>query len=123
MLELAKQPDRFVSASELSCRADIGWAFTRAIVRKLAACGWVESREGRSGGFRIKISPRELSVGEVIKAFQGPIRLSGCLSNKLVCQRHRSCPVRRQLQKLSKKLEDELNRFTLRDIVGAYIED
>ncbi len=46
--------------------------FLEAILRDLKQSGLTESLRGKEGGYRLLGSPRELSVGQVIRAVEGP---------------------------------------------------
>lgn len=45
--------------------------FLQIIMRDLRAAGIVESRRGKDGGYQLAIAPETLSVGQVIRCFEG----------------------------------------------------
>jgi Rrf2 family cysteine metabolism transcriptional repressor len=52
--------------------------FLENILGLLRQDGIVESVRGKEGGYRLGRSPRELSVGEVIRVIQGPLATVDC---------------------------------------------
>jgi Rrf2 family protein len=52
--------------------------FLEVILGQLKQAGFVGSRRGKDGGYFLVRSPGDLTVGEVMRFIQGPIRLVGC---------------------------------------------
>ena len=52
--------------------------FLEAILNQLKQAGFVDSKRGRYGGYFLLRSPDKLTVGEVMRSIQGPIRLVDC---------------------------------------------
>ena len=46
--------------------------FLEAILRDLKQAGLTESVRGKDGGYRLHQAPRDISVGEVVRAIEGP---------------------------------------------------
>jgi Rrf2 family protein len=44
------------------------------ILNQLKHAGYVESVRGKHGGYVLALKPRDITVGEIIKAVQGPIK-------------------------------------------------
>ena len=52
---------------------DIPARFLEAILRDLKQNGFTESIRGKEGGYLLSRPPREISLGEVIRAMEGPL--------------------------------------------------
>ncbi len=50
------------------------------ILRLLTRAGLLSSQRGAAGGYRLAREPEAISVLEIIRAFEGPIALTDCLS-------------------------------------------
>jgi Rrf2 family protein len=48
--------------------------FLEVILNQLKHAGYVESVRGKHGGYVLALKPRDITVGEIIKAVQGPIK-------------------------------------------------
>ena len=76
-----------VSARTLAERTGVTLRFTPKILNKLSAGGIVSSVKGASGGYRLEMSPQELSMGHIIECIDGPFELNHCLSSDFDCTR------------------------------------
>lgn len=85
---------------------------------------------GRKGGFRLSKDPSNISLLEVVKAIQGPVRLNRCLSGyglalrrdelgKGICPQQRKCKVRMRLIELEQFINSYLDSITLDEIVKS----
>ena len=67
-----------VSAKELADRTGVTIRFALKILRKLSLAGIVDSKKGAQGGYFLKKSPSEVSIGEIVETIEGPIHVSNC---------------------------------------------
>ena len=67
-LAIQSQSSTPVAASEISERHGIPGPFLVQILRTLRAAGWVQSIRGSQGGYRITVSPADLSLLQVAEA-------------------------------------------------------
>ena len=86
------------------------------LMQKLHAAGLVESDMGPKGGFRLRRLPDEVSIGEVIEAIQGPLRLNRCLLSDGLCARQETCPVREKMRHLQEQMDGYLKGVTLGEL-------
>lgn len=73
-LDLARHDgDDLRSADSIAESGDIPPSFLEAILASLRKSGLVESKRGASGGYRLALPPASISVGDVIRAVDGPL--------------------------------------------------
>ncbi len=60
-----------VSIRELAERYDVPRRFLEQIMLELKSKGWVRSIAGRDGGFVLAKRPDEITMGEVVRHFDG----------------------------------------------------
>ena len=88
LIYLAQVPDL-----ELALVADIAEAnnipkkFLDAILGELRNAGFVQSRKGKGGGYRLARQPEEILVGSVVRVLDGPLAPIPCASRT----RYRAC--------------------------------
>lgn len=93
--------------------------FLEVILGQLKQGGFVESRRGASGGYELKRSPGDLTVGEVIRFIEGPIGPVICLTG----QDHDQCPLHGQCvflpmwEKARKAVEEVYDSTTFAGLV------
>jgi len=77
ILELAwRNSDGPVKAHEIAHAQGISARFTEIILNELKHGGFVESRQGKQGGYILLQEPKELTVAEVIEFIEGPISVA-----------------------------------------------
>jgi len=108
ILLLSKEPDRIISASEISKSMAIPRTFLAKILQRLSRKGIVKSTQGISGGFRLAKKPGKISVLEVIEAIQGPSAMSVCALDKRICSRSGTCAVHPIWVELRRDVEKRL---------------
>lgn len=107
------------TAEELACAADSSADFMHKIMQALRDAGIVESKRGRSGGFRLARKPEEINLLEVVNALQGPLRVNRCVIGLKVCERSPKCPLRPTWMSIQQTLEEGLRGTTLADLVAT----
>ena len=107
-----------ISARDLAEALDAPYGFLRKILRSLASHGIVSSLKGKGGGFRLLVSPADISVYKVMEIFQGPLRVAECVTKTRVCSRKKTCPLCSPLNELGVRLSKELDGITIDVLVG-----
>ena len=65
---------------ELARRNEIPKRFLEHIMLDLKSKGWVESSPGKQGGYVLARAPSKITMGEVIRHFDGVLAPIGCVS-------------------------------------------
>ena len=64
-------PRGFVQAKDLARQENLPNKFLEAILLALRRGGFLESKIGREGGYRLSRAPRDIRVGELIRRLEG----------------------------------------------------
>lgn len=64
-------PRGFIQAKDLARQEQMPNKFLEAILLALRRGGFLESKIGREGGYRLSRAPRDIRVGEVIRRLEG----------------------------------------------------
>jgi Rrf2 family protein len=67
------QPGVSAQAKDIARREDIPLRYLEQIFQDLKRAGLVESKRGPRGGYYLKRSAAEITLGDVVRALQGPI--------------------------------------------------
>jgi Rrf2 family cysteine metabolism transcriptional repressor len=117
LIQLAVKKGEYVSSSEISREQDIPLAYVRRILQDLVKAGYIESKEGVSGGVKLKKDPAKITVSEMLRLFQGEIQISACMFRKKICSQRATCVLRKRINKIESKLVDEFSNITIRDLL------
>ena len=88
-----------VSIRELAETHDVPKRFLEQIMLELKSKGWVRSVPGRDGGFVLAKEPHEITMGEVVRHFDGILAPIACVSTTHYepCSQESVCRFRRVL--------------------------
>jgi Rrf2 family protein len=70
-------PQGYVQSRDLAQHEDLPNKFLEAILLALRRGGFLESKVGSGGGYRLARPPREIRVGELIRRLEGRLTVSG----------------------------------------------
>lgn len=122
LLALAKRPEGTrLASSAIQSEMLIPKAFMARIVAKLAGHSLVLTFTGRDGGLQLPCPPNELTLRDVVEAFEGPILLSECMHAKGSeedCPFRANCPVRSKWGRAQAAMLHELASITFEDLAN-----
>lgn len=107
-----------LSAAAVARQEHMQKAITLKLLNRLLAAGIVESRRGVSGGYFLRRSCEDLSIYDVFQAIGEPPLLNRCQREGYACENFPKggCGVCRELGRIQKALDRELQRTPLSDI-------
>ena len=120
VLALAKEgPAARISSAVIQREMQIPRAFMARIVAQLAQAGLVLTFPGRDGGLSLPRPPREISLRDVVEAFEGPVLLSECLQVKGEddCPFQTHCPVRPRWGRVQVAMMREMAAISFEELV------
>jgi Rrf2 family protein len=100
MVHLAGMPPgQPALVADIAAANNIPKKFLDAILGELRTAGFVHSKKGRGGGYVLARSPHEITVGEIVRALDGPLAPIACASRNFYrrcddCQAEVQCAVR-----------------------------
>jgi Rrf2 family protein len=131
MLKLTKKADYgLIAVRHLAEHADLGACSAKdlaemygipqealaKILQRLARNKLLISQQGTNGGYVLSRDPRKISALEVIRAIDGPLFITSCNKSDKSCNQHTKCTVREPLAKVSRTIEEVLDRLTVWDL-------
>lgn len=115
---VANQGQGPISIRELAEANDIPRRFLEQIMLELKSQGWVQSLAGRDGGFILAKPPDKISMGEVIRHFDGILAPIGCVSTSHYepCSQEGKCRFRRVLLNIRNYVSRMMDSATLAQV-------
>jgi Rrf2 family cysteine metabolism transcriptional repressor len=120
MLELALRfADGPQHIRDISAAQDIPERFLEQILLQLKRAGYLRSRKGPQGGYRLSRPPEAISVAEVIRAMDGPLAPIDCVSVTAheICPKEDGCVLQGLWKETRDAIASILERTTLADLV------
>ena len=110
--------------ADLSVRAGVPRKFLEQILLELNKAGYLSSRKGRGGGYRLALEPRDITVGEIIRLTDGPLAPVPCVSVTAYapcpeCRDEETCRIRSVMKEARDALAAVLDRRTLADMLRS----
>jgi Rrf2 family protein len=125
MLHLARLSEGDLAlATEIAEANTISKKFLDAILRELRVAGLVQTRKGRSGGYRLARAAASITVGEVLAVLDGPVVSIQCAApgdgpRCYDCRHDAVCAVRLTMRDVRDAVTSVLDRRSLADVVAA----
>ena len=92
------------------------------ILQRLAKRRLIVSQNGPKGGYVLSRQPNEITVGEVVRALEGPISIVSCIDHS-GCPQELRCNLRRPVQKLQAAISQLLDTMTLVELTNDDIPE
>jgi len=92
------------------------------ILQKLARQGLITSQNGPKGGYVLARRPTEITVGDVIRALEGPINIVDCLESN-ECPQITRCNLRRPVQKIQTAISLMLDGMSLAELASEDVPE
>jgi Rrf2 family protein len=107
-------PRQYVQSRDLSEAESIPNKFLEAILLTLRRGGFLESKVGREGGYRLAKPPREIRIGQLIRPLEGRLMLKEGQGAEHVSPGE--IAVHLLNQKLTQATDDVLDSLTLEEL-------
>ncbi|HPU96587.1 MAG TPA: Rrf2 family transcriptional regulator [Candidatus Hydrogenedentes bacterium] len=113
------KPGQTLSLRHIARSCDIPYNFLQQIMLDLRETGWVTGYPGRDGGYELAIPPDSLTMGEIVRHFDGVLAPIGCVSITQYepCSQESVCSFRRIFLDVRNHTARLLEATTLEDLV------
>jgi Rrf2 family cysteine metabolism transcriptional repressor len=111
--------------AEVSRLQNISLAYLEQIVAPLREAGLVVSTRGAHGGYHLAREPHAITVGDILRALEGPIAPVQCVSEVRQadrCEREEVCLTRHVWEKVRDSIVTTLDSTTLSDLIEQTTE-
>lgn len=115
-----------INIKEISRRQGLPVSFLEQVLHQLKTEGLVISHRGVNGGYVLSDSPEKITIGDIIRALEGPIALCDCLSKtdkNEESEKEAHCVTSGLYKKLGKMVEEAFDSVTLSELANENIDD
>jgi Rrf2 family protein len=107
-----------VSAKRIAEEFAIPQELLAKILQRLAKQGLIVSQNGPKGGYGLSRRPAEITIGEVIRALEGPINIVSCMEESSDCPQMERCTLRRPVKKIQAAITQMLDTMSLAELTS-----
>ncbi len=107
------------SAKDIADAYHIPAQLLAKILQTLARAGLLVSTAGTNGGYSLARPATEISAFEVIRAIDGPLFITSCITIHGTCDLAGHCTIKEPLRKVSDSLKDLLSAIRIADLIEA----
>ncbi len=107
-------PDNLVSASMLEKDIAVSGKYLEKIMRIMSNRNIVSANRGANGGYFLARSPKEITIGEIVRALEDNMEIIECVKQDGKCK---CCPTSTVWKKLYKEINNLLDSMTLEQMI------
>ena len=119
MIDLAEhETDEFLSLNGIARRQGISEKYLESIIRVLVKGKLLDSLRGKGGGYRLRKSPEEYTVGSILRLTEESLAPVACMEEDAeLCPRAGECRTKPVWQGLDQVINAYLDSVTLADLM------
>ncbi|WP_059173084.1 Rrf2 family transcriptional regulator [Bacillus sp. FJAT-27445] len=115
--------DNVVPIGEISEKTLVPINYLEQLLLQLKRNGYVQSKRGVNGGYKLSRSPEEIVIGQVIRNLEGPLAPMGCVSitSYESCPLEGSCLLKPLWALVRDTVAELLDSTTLKDLLDGKV--
>jgi Rrf2 family protein len=119
---MAREPEEKFLIKDISEACNIPKKFLEAILLDLKRSGVLGSKQGKGGGYFLRMKPADVNLAEVVRQFDGAIALVSCAAHKFYepcaeCEDEETCTVHDAFLQIRNATVEMLKADTLESLV------
>lgn len=120
LVDLARHKDQGpIQIGEISRRQNISVKYLEQLIRPLKQANLVTSVRGPKGGHLLAENPQNISLGQIVRLFEGQTDLVECVSYPNKCPMSDDCQVRLAWRDATEVLYEKLDAITISDLMNG----
>ena len=120
MIDMAEQGEQeTVSIASIAARQQISESYLEQLVPKLKKAGLVTSVRGAGGGYCLAKPPKEISVGDILRALEGSLEAVDCpgLEEDSQCGQAKLCVAKYVWQRVNESIQQAVDDINLAQLL------
>jgi Rrf2 family protein len=118
LVHMAKEPEEKFLIKDISEACNIPKKFLEAILLDLKRAGILGSKQGKGGGYFLRMNPGDVNLADVVRQFDGAIAAVPCATFKFYescdeCEDEETCTVRHAFLAVRNQTVEMLKSETL----------
>ena len=117
LCQIARNKNRVTSVHELVDELKMPRPFLRKILQRLNKERLLKSFKGKNGGFILALPAEKIYLVDLIKVFQGPIKVNECVLRKNLCPDTNVCILRQKISGIEKQVVSQLKTINITSLM------
>jgi Rrf2 family transcriptional regulator, nitric oxide-sensitive transcriptional repressor len=117
LIHVAVADGKLITISDIAESFDISKQHLMKVVSDLSQKGYLDTVRGRGGGIRLRGSPHDINIGQVVRQTEDKLDVIGCLGQRGYCPIERVCVLRGVLYDAMQAFLAVLDGYTLADLI------
>jgi len=117
MLCLARSNDKFLPLREISNREGIPFNYLEKIFSNLEKEGLLKSKKGSQGGYGLSLSPKKITVGDIMRILEKRMILVECIGGSGICYKDKYCKSKKAWEKLQASIDKTVDSIILYNLI------
>lgn len=92
-------------------------SFLVKIAKELIRAGMIGAKEGRGGGYYLKMESRKITLRQLVETLEGKVATAACVMGNHQCSMEKECQHSEVMKKLSREIEEVLEKYSLDQLV------
>ena len=114
---IAHNDRQTASAKDIADAYHIPPPLLAKILQTLAKAGLLVSHAGTNGGYALSRASTEITAFEVIRAIDGPLFITSCITIHGTCDLHGTCTIKEPLRKVNDSIKELLSGIHVSDLI------
>ena len=117
MVVTLAQKGTVMTTGQLAEEMGVSPLYLRQLALPLQKMGFMKGLRGAKGGYSLTVEPAEITLFEIIRAYDEDFSLLDCIKLPHSCTRSYSCTSRYLWKELSELMKKTLQNMTLKDLM------
>ena len=118
LMQVSLADGELVRIADIAKTFGISHSHLTKVVHNLGTLGFLKTVQGRNGGMYLAKSAKEITVGQIVRAFEPDFRMVECFdAGTASCRLQPACVLKHVLHKETEHMLDRLDQTTLADLV------
>ena len=124
LIELARHHNKTpLQTGKISSKQDIPLKYLEQLITVLRKAGYIESFRGPKGGHKLAVDPSEITLGQIVRLFEGQTELVQCITSPDTCNLADACRLRLAWRDATEALYRELDDINIQSLIDTYPGD
>jgi len=116
LIELAKHKG-YTSLGKLAKEKRLPYRYVSRIAGELKKAGFIESKEGVTGGYALAKSPKDIHALDILSVFEGGVSCTKCMVHGADCPRESICSAKSKWSMMNQEILELVKKYTLADFL------